>query len=47
VFINNLPSNLLGGTFEGFVENIAVNATPTYVDMTLFISAKDFSMPPL
>jgi hypothetical protein len=46
-FINNLPSNLLGGTFEGFVENIAVNATPTYVDMTLFISAKDFSMPPL
>jgi hypothetical protein len=46
VFIDNLPNNLLGGNFEGFVENIAVNATPTYVDMTLYISAKDFSMPP-
>jgi hypothetical protein len=46
-FIDNLPNNLLGGTFEGFVENIAVNATPTYVDMTLYISAKDFSLPPL
>jgi hypothetical protein len=46
VYIENLPNNLLGGTFEGFVENIAVNATPTYVDMTLYISAKDFSMPP-
>ena len=47
VSIDNLPNNLLGGTFEGFVENIAVNATPTYVDMTLYISAKDFSLPPL
>jgi hypothetical protein len=47
VSINNLPSNLLGGTFEGFVENIAVNATPTYVDMTLYVSATDFSIPPI
>lgn len=47
VSIDNLPSNLLGGTFEGFVENIAVNATPTYVDMTLFVSATDFSIPPI
>jgi hypothetical protein len=47
VSIDNLPSNLLGGTFEGFVENIAVNATPTYVDMTLYISATDFSIPPI
>jgi hypothetical protein len=44
VLINNLPSNLLGGTFEGFVENVAVNATPTYVDMTLYITATEFSL---
>lgn len=44
VLISNLPSNLLGGTFEGFVENVAVNATPTYVDMTLYITATEFSL---
>jgi hypothetical protein len=44
VIINNLPSNLLGGTFEGFVENIALKATPTYVDMTLYITATEFSL---
>jgi hypothetical protein len=44
VLINNLPSNLLGGTFDGFVENIALRANPTYVDMTLYISATDFSL---
>jgi hypothetical protein len=44
VLINNLPSNLLGGTFEGFVENVAVNATPNYVDMTLYVTATEFSL---
>ena len=44
VLVNNLPSNLLGGQFDGFVENIALRATPTYVDMTLYISATDFSL---
>jgi hypothetical protein len=44
VIIRNLPSNLLGGTFEGFVENVAVNATPTYVDMTLYVTATEFSL---
>jgi hypothetical protein len=44
VLINNLPSNLLGGIFDGFVENVALNATPTYVDMTLYVSATDFSL---
>jgi hypothetical protein len=44
VSISNLPSNLLGGTFNGFVENIALRATPTYVDLTLYISATDFSL---
>jgi hypothetical protein len=44
VLINNLPSNLLGGTFDGFVENVSLNATPTYVDMTLYVSATDFSL---
>ena len=44
VSISNLPINLLGGTFNGFVENIALRATPTYVDLTLYISATDFSL---
>jgi len=44
VLINNLPSNLLGGTFEGFVENVALRATPTYVDITLYITATEFSL---
>ena len=44
VLIQNLPSNLLGGTFEGFVENIALRATPTYVDITLYITATEFSL---
>jgi len=44
VQINNLPSNLLGGIFDGFVENVALNATPTYVDITLYVSATDFSL---
>ena len=44
VLIDNLPSNLLDGTFDGFVENIALRANPTSVDMTLYISATDFSL---
>ena len=44
VLINNLPSNLLGGQFDGFVEDITMKATPTYVDLTLYISATDFSL---
>ena len=44
VLITNLPSNLLGGAFDGFVENIALRATPTFVDITLYISATDFSL---
>ena len=44
MLINNLPSNLLGGTFDGFVENVALRATPTSVDITLYISATEFSL---
>ena len=44
VLITNLPSNLLDGTFDGFVENVALNATPNYVDITLYVSATDFSL---
>jgi hypothetical protein len=44
VLINNLPSNLLGGTFEGFVENVALRATPSFVEITLYISATEFSL---
>jgi hypothetical protein len=44
VQISNLPSNLLGGTFEGFVENVALRATPTFVDITLYVTATDLSL---
>jgi len=44
MLISNLPTNLLGGTFEGFVENIAMRATPTYVDLTLYLTATDLSL---
>ena len=44
VLISNLPSNLLDGQFDGFVENVALNATPTFVDITLYVSATDFSL---
>lgn len=44
VLINNLPSNLLGGTFDGFVENVALRATPSFVEITLYISATEFSL---
>ena len=44
VQISNLPSNMLGGTFEGFVENVAFRATPTFVDITLYVTATDLSL---
>ena len=44
VLINNLPSNLLGGSFDGFVENVALRATPSFTEITLYVSATDFSL---
>ena len=44
MLVSNLPSNLLGGQFDGFVENIALRATPSFVEITLYISATDFSL---
>jgi hypothetical protein len=44
MLINNLPSNLLDGQFDGFVENVALRATPSFTEMTLYISATDFSL---
>jgi hypothetical protein len=44
VLITNLPSNLLDGQFDGFVENVALRATPSFVEITLYISATDFSL---
>jgi hypothetical protein len=44
MLISNLPSNLLGGTFEGFVENVALRATPSFVEITLYITATEFSL---
>jgi hypothetical protein len=44
VYIDNLPSNFFGGAYDGFVEDITFKATPNYVDVTLFVSATDFSI---
>jgi hypothetical protein len=44
MLISNLPSNLLDGQFDGFVENVALRATPSFVEITLYISATDFSL---
>jgi hypothetical protein len=44
VLITNLPSNLFSGSFDGFVENVALRATPSFVEITLYISATDFSL---
>ena len=44
VLIQNLPTNLFGGFFDGFVENVALRATPSYTEITLYISATDFSL---
>ena len=45
VSITNLPSNMLGGTFDGFIEDITMKATPTYVDISLYVSPAAFSLP--
>jgi hypothetical protein len=44
VLITNLPSNVLGGQFDGFVENVALRATPSFTEITLYVSATDFSL---
>jgi hypothetical protein len=44
MLISNLPSNLLGGTFDGFVENVALRATPSFTEITLYITATEFSL---
>jgi hypothetical protein len=44
MLINNLPANVLGGTFDGFVENVALRATPSFTEITLYISATEFSL---
>ena len=44
MLISNLPTNVLGGTFDGFVENVALRATPSFTEITLYISATEFSL---
>jgi hypothetical protein len=43
--ITNLPSNMFGGTFKGFLEGYSINSTPTFVDVTLNLSPAKFSLP--
>ena len=44
VVITNLPTNMFNGYFDGFIENITMNSTPQYVDLTLYLSPLDFSL---
>jgi hypothetical protein len=44
VIVNDLPSNMFNGSFDGFIENITMNSTPAYVDLTLYLSPLDFSL---
>jgi hypothetical protein len=44
VVVTNLPENMFDGYFDGFIENIVMNSTPAYVDLTLYLSPLDFSL---
>jgi hypothetical protein len=44
VVITNLPENMFDGYFDGFIENITMSSTPSYVDLTLYLSPLDFSL---
>jgi hypothetical protein len=44
VVITNLPDNMFDGYFDGFIENITMSSTPSYVDLTLYLSPLDFSL---
>jgi hypothetical protein len=44
VVVTNLPQNMFDGYFDGFIENITMNSTPAYVDLTLYLSPLDFSL---
>jgi hypothetical protein len=44
VVIINLPFNMFEGYFSGFVEGISMRATPTFVDMIIYVSPTDFSL---
>jgi hypothetical protein len=44
VIVTDLPENMFNGYFDGFIENINMNSTPAYVDLTLYLSPLDFSL---
>jgi hypothetical protein len=44
VVVTSLPENMFDGYFDGFIENIVMNSTPAYVDLTLYLSPLDFSL---
>jgi hypothetical protein len=44
VVITDLPENMFEGYFDGFIENITMSSTPSYVDLTLYLSPLDFSL---
>ena len=43
--ITNLPANMFGGSFNGFLEGYTIKASPSYVDVTLNVSPAAFSLP--
>ena len=44
VVVTDLPENMFDGYFDGFIENITMSSTPSYVDLTLYLSPLDFSL---
>jgi hypothetical protein len=44
IVINDLPSNMFNGSFNGFLEGFSIRATPQFVDITLTLSPTDFSL---
>lgn len=44
VVITNLPANMFDGYFDGFIENMTFRASPTSVDVTLYLSPLNFML---
>ena len=46
ILLTNLPSNILNGEFQGFVEGWTITASPSRVDLKIYASPVEFSIVP-
>lgn len=46
ILLTNLPSNILNGEFQGFVEGWTITASPSRVDVKIYASPVEFSIVP-